>query len=113
MDRCQIFGEIDLRALPENLEKLILKRNDVSGPIHLTRLPPHMRVIDLYMNDITMIYVHNIRLPKSLEICNAGNKNLQLKIRISSIDGIKNIDNRIFADNKELPKKFAGGFDGY
>ena len=57
--------EIDLQALPQNMEELIVERGWYAGRVVIDHLPETMRLLLLYNEQITRVYFGH--LPPSLE----------------------------------------------
>ena len=62
----ELFGHLDLQALPVNLVNLNLWGNQLNGPIDLTNLPRRLKRLHLQRNSIRQAVILFDRLPASI-----------------------------------------------
>ncbi|KNH03737.1 hypothetical protein XU18_4932 [Perkinsela sp. CCAP 1560/4] len=93
--RCGLHGNVDLRTLPMNLQRLDLSFNAFTGAIHLTALPLNMQRINFRNNKITKVVVCNNRLPPGLT--GAYFHQTKRKVRFRCLDADM-IDHRVKRD---------------
>ena len=63
-----LYGEVDLTALPVNLEALNLMHNSLSGELNLLHLPRRLRKLFLAVNSFCNEVVFVANVPSSLEL---------------------------------------------
>ena len=91
---CGIYGTVDLTALPPALELLYLNRNAIRGTVSLLRLPQRLEHINLSLNRISVVFVSNELLPKTLEAIYLRPHKRKRRIHCISLDGTE-VDERI------------------